>query len=130
MWAIVEVMGHRRYAGQVEQVTHVGVPMLRIHSPEVQCPYQHRDYNGPDGATRVRTITVRYPAFQVDVAGGALFTLTPCPESAAKAAVSSSHRPDGFESVETEGPWGPDAAQLTGPVDDAVVVSEWNMAEE
>lgn len=130
MWAIVEVMGHRRYAGQVEQVTVVGVPMLRIHSPEVETQFQRRDYRGPDGATRVRTVTVLYPAFHVDVAGGALFTVTRCPESAAKAAVPHSHRPDGFESVETEGPWGPDAAQLTGPVDDAVVVSEWSMAGE
>lgn len=32
-WAIVEVMGHRRLAGSVREVTIAGAPMLRIDIP-------------------------------------------------------------------------------------------------
>lgn len=34
-WAIVELMGHRRLAGEVSQSTLFGVPLLRIDIPAV-----------------------------------------------------------------------------------------------
>lgn len=34
-WAIVELMGHRRLAGEVSQSTMFGVPLLRIDIPAV-----------------------------------------------------------------------------------------------
>jgi hypothetical protein len=33
-WAIIELMGHRRYAGKVREAAQYGVSMLRIDVPE------------------------------------------------------------------------------------------------
>lgn len=47
-WALVEVMGHARYAGRIEQVTVVGVPMLRVHIPGVVRQRLQADWNEAD----------------------------------------------------------------------------------
>lgn len=63
-WAIVEIMGHRRYAGRVSQDTALGVPLLRVEVPE----------------------TKDCPAFEKRFAAGAIYCVTPCTEAAARAA--------------------------------------------
>lgn len=63
-WAIVEVMGHQRFAGFASDATLGGAGMLRIDVPEV------------DGR----------PAFTKFVAPAALFAVTPCTEATAKEA--------------------------------------------
>lgn len=59
--AVVELMGHRRLAGRVEEVQQYGVTMLRLDVP------------GPDGAT---VATQFY-------GGAAIYCLTPCDEATA-----------------------------------------------
>jgi rubrerythrin len=61
-WAIVELMGHRRLAGQVSQAEQYGAVFLRLDVP------------GPDG----NVATQFY-------GGGAVYCLTPCSEEAARA---------------------------------------------
>ncbi len=34
LWAIVEVMGHSRYAGRVSEYAELGVPLVRVEVPE------------------------------------------------------------------------------------------------
>lgn len=62
-WAVVEVMGHDSYAGQVSEETVAGSQLLRIDVPAI------------DGV----------PAFTKYVSGGAIFSLTPCSEQIARA---------------------------------------------
>jgi hypothetical protein len=35
LWAIVEVMGHARYAGRVSEYSELGVPLVRVEVPAV-----------------------------------------------------------------------------------------------
>ncbi len=63
-WAVVEVMGHSRYAGRISQDQSLGFPMLRIDVPAV------------DGR----------PAFTTLRAPSSLFSVTPCTEAVALAA--------------------------------------------
>lgn len=35
LWAIVEVMGHARYAGRVSEYAELGVPLVRVEVPAV-----------------------------------------------------------------------------------------------
>ena len=64
LWAIVEVMGHSKYAGRVSEHTGLGVPLVRVEVPEVQ----------------------GQPAFEKLLGGAAIFGVTPCTEEAARAA--------------------------------------------
>lgn len=61
-WAIVELMGHKRLAGRISEVTEFGVAMIRIDVP------------GPDGTI------VASPCYS----GAALYGVTPCTEAAAR----------------------------------------------
>lgn len=71
-WMIVEVMGHRRHAGLVTEVTRAGVAMLRVDV-----------YAGEDATP---ASTHYYP-------GSALFGLTPCTEAAARRAEAPARAP-------------------------------------
>lgn len=119
-WAIIEVMGHRVYAGWTEDVTVAGAPMLRVHVPAVEHRWTERGYGEQRG--QERTVIERYPAFEVDLGGAALFAVTSCPEEVARTAVRRGHRPAGFDMVPEEGPWVLSAPALTGPIEDAEVV--------
>ena len=33
LWAVVEVMGHSRYAGKVSEYAELGVPLVRVEIP-------------------------------------------------------------------------------------------------
>lgn len=61
LWAIVEVMGHTRYAGRVSEYTGLGVPLVRVEVPAV------------DGV----------PRFEKLLGASAIFRITPCDEAAA-----------------------------------------------
>lgn len=61
LWAIVEVMGHARYAGRVSEYIALGVPLVRVEVPAV------------DGQ----------PAFEKLLGASAIFRITPCDEAAA-----------------------------------------------
>lgn len=123
VFALVECMGRRVYAGRIEQVVVAGAPMLRVLVPEVERELSQKDY-GDWGttATKVRTVRERYPAFKVDLGGGALFAVTECSEEVARAHVPSCYRPEGFGHTSEYGPWELAAAALPGPVEDAEIV--------
>ena len=64
LWAIVEVMGHSRYAGRVSEYAELGVPLVRVEIPE----------------------TSEEAACEKLLSASALFRITPCTEEAARAA--------------------------------------------
>jgi hypothetical protein len=66
MWAIVEVMGHSQYAGQLSEYTGLGVPLVRVEIPAVN----------------------KEPAFEKLLGAASIFRITPCTEEAAKAAAA------------------------------------------
>lgn len=45
-WAIVEIMGHRRLAGRIQQVTRFGAEMLRIDRPMEDGTFVTEFYGG------------------------------------------------------------------------------------
>ena len=67
-WAIVEVMGHGRFAGFVQEATLAGAPFLRIDVPAV---------SGQDGDAGQQAFT-RY------LGAGSIFAITPCTEDLAR----------------------------------------------
>lgn len=64
LWAIVEVMGHARYAGRVSEYADLGVPLVRVEVPAA-------------GAQ---------PAFEKLLGASSIFRITPCTEEAAREA--------------------------------------------
>ncbi len=67
LWAIVEVMGHSRYAGRVSEYTGLGVPLVRVEVPE----------------------TEEEPAFEKLLGAASIFRVTPCTEDVARRAAES-----------------------------------------
>lgn len=66
-WAIVEVMGHKRFAGHVTEQAFGSASMLRIDVPEI------------DGV----------PAFSKLIGIGSIYAITPCTEQTAREAQKS-----------------------------------------
>lgn len=64
LWAVVEVMGHSRYAGKVSEYSELGVPLVRVEIPE----------------------TPHSPACEKLLGASSIFRITPCTEEAARAA--------------------------------------------
>ena len=60
-WALVEIMGHKRYAGRVSEELVIGAPMLRVDVPAIR----------------------ELPAFTKYFAAGAIYGITPCTETEA-----------------------------------------------
>lgn len=69
-WAIVEVMGHSRYAGLVSEQQLGGASFVRIDVPEL--------------VVREQTL----PAFTKLLGSSAIFSITPCDEETARKAAS------------------------------------------
>ncbi len=46
LWAIVEIMGHRRHAGRVTEVHRFGVAMLRVEVPRDDDGFDEHVYAG------------------------------------------------------------------------------------
>ena len=75
-WAIVEVMGHSRYAGFVTEQAIGGCSFVRVDVPEVAASLAASgDYN-LEGR----------PAFTKLLGNGSIFAITPCTESTAREA--------------------------------------------
>lgn len=68
-WAVVEIMGHRQHAGQVREVSRFGAQLLEI-----------LEFGTGDAA----------PWRVHQYGGAAIFSITPCTESHARAAVDRS----------------------------------------
>ena len=60
-WAIVELMGHVKTAGQVSEETHFGTVLLRLDIPQIDGNQAHTEFYG----------------------GSAIYRLTPCTEQVA-----------------------------------------------
>lgn len=67
LWAIVEVMGHARYAGRVSEYSGLGVPLVRVEIPAVG----------------------KEPAFEKLLGAASIFRVTPCTEEVARRAAAS-----------------------------------------
>lgn len=78
-WAIVDVMGHQRYAGQVSETTIAGAGLIRVDVPEVTLA--GASGYGPSSTPTRRTI----PAFSKLFAPGAIHSISPCDEEIARA---------------------------------------------
>jgi hypothetical protein len=89
-WAIIEVMGHQRYAGFVRQVPMGGAVMIRVDVPalpEKQDKYTYYDYDrGGAAVEKTRTLPA-VPTFTKFLGVAAIFAITPCTEEVARAAV-------------------------------------------
>ena len=90
-WAIVEVMGHSKYAGFVSEQAMGGASFVRVDVPE--CVYEEerpgKDADGyvDYGAPRVKS-TVTVPAFTKLLGQSSIFAITPTTEHLARAAAS------------------------------------------
>ena len=67
VWAIVEIMGHSRFAGRVSECQAFGAPLIRVEVPEVD----------------------DQPAFEKHFGAAAIFAITPCDEAYARAAAQA-----------------------------------------
>lgn len=71
-WAIVEVMGHRRYAGKVSEHPLGGVALIRVDVPETEQP---KSWRGPERTTA---------AYSKLIGPSSIYCLTPCTEEVAR----------------------------------------------
>ena len=94
-WAIVEVMGHIRLAGQVREVEMFGTRMLEVQVPEVE------DVKG----------------FTTFRSGASLFAVTPTTEAIAKGVVRA-QRPRPVQ------PYDVDMGRQLGPVEEGEIVED------
>lgn len=69
-WAIVEVMGHRQFAGHVSEQAIGGVSFVRVDVPEVVAGDE------------------TLPAFTKLLGAGSIYAISPCTEETARAFVS------------------------------------------
>jgi hypothetical protein len=97
-WAIVEVMGHNRFAGYVQQVPMGGAAMIRIDVPEIaeeeieEVIGWAEDDTAPNGRRTTQTRKRRVPgtpAFTKFLGVSSIFAITPCSKEVAIAAVKS-----------------------------------------
>lgn len=88
-FAIVEVMGHGKFAGFVQQVPMGGAAMIRVDVPEI--PESEEEYNSWDPVTGKMGTAKRkipaMPAFTKFLGISSIFAITPCSEEVAMAAV-------------------------------------------
>lgn len=77
LFAIVELFGHGRVAGQISEQTFAGAELLRVDVPEVS--YTDSDY--VDGQRQVTTVTI--PAHTRSFGPRAIYGISWCDEAAA-----------------------------------------------
>ncbi len=91
-WAIVEVMGHNRFAGYVQQVPMGGAAMIRVDVPEIPDGeeeydiYEKTDSGAYRAVKKTRPISGT-PAFTKFLGVSSIFAITPCSKEVAIAAV-------------------------------------------
>lgn len=92
-WAIVEVMGHQRFAGYVTTEAYGQAVLFRIDVP----PLDEREFTltlpgwvsgeWMDAGTKVKREAVA--GYSKLIGAGSIYAITPCTEEAARAAVES-----------------------------------------
>lgn len=93
-WAIVEQLGHRKFAGYIKQVLMGQQAMLRIDVPETQQP--STEVFDPEHGW-VRTGKQAVPGFATFISPASLYAMTPCTEEFAREqAAKIGHAPPGF----------------------------------
>lgn len=92
-WAIVEVMGHKKYAGRVTEQQLAGAALVRVDVPEVKV------------GERV------HPAFTKLVGVGSIYMLTPVTEELARKAAARI----AYEGAEVIPVYIPAERQIAGP---------------
>jgi hypothetical protein len=93
-WAILEIMGHKRYAGHLREESVAGVAMFRLDIPEIR-------QLSPIGDGQGRVI----PAWSKYFAAGAVYAITPVPEDVARRiALYESEEPVPGYQLETAAP--------------------------
>lgn len=91
-WAIVEVMGHGRFAGFVQQVPFGGAAMIRVDVPEI---LEHEEeYDAWEGSVcagkeKKKRKVPGSAAFTKFLGVSSIFAITPCSKEVAIAAVKS-----------------------------------------
>jgi len=75
-WAIVEVMGHKRFAGYVTEQTFGVATLIRVDVPETQQP-ERRSWQG----VRAARTTAAYSKL---IGVGSIYCITPCTEEVAR----------------------------------------------
>jgi hypothetical protein len=79
-WAIVEVMGHRQYAGYVTEQAIGGTSFVRVDVPEV---FAERQVGTRSGLSQEVM-----PAFTKLLGAGSIYAISPCTEETARAFAS------------------------------------------
>lgn len=79
-WAIVELLGHRQFAGFVSEQAIGGTSFVRVDVPEVHADRQ-------DG-TRAGLSQEVLPAFTKLLGAGSIYAISPCTEETARAFAS------------------------------------------
>jgi hypothetical protein len=89
-YAIVEVMGHNRFAGYVQQVPFGGAAMIRIDVPEIpESEEEYSDYDDDGKRVKKTRKVAGTPAFTKFLGVSSIFAITPCSKEVALAAVNS-----------------------------------------
>lgn len=78
-WAIVEIMGHKKFAGRVTEQTIGGTSFVRVDVPEISDP--------------------KLPPFTKLFGAGSIYCISPCTEETAKA-FAAKIRSESFYSYE------------------------------
>lgn len=87
-WAIVEVMGHSRFAGFVQQVPMGGAAMIRVDVPAIPESEEERPHYDDEGKrSTIKVKVAGTPAFTKFLGVSSIFAITPCDEEAAREAV-------------------------------------------
>lgn len=116
-WAIVEIMGHQRYAGYVTTQAFGGAVLFRVDVPELAADPERTlptggwvDGNWKPAGTVVAVDAV--PGFTKLIGAGSIYAITPCTQEAAIAACQKMiDRPLRLVSV-------PPSRQVAGSPDD------------
>lgn len=79
-WAIVEVMGHKRFAGFVTEQTFGVATLIRVDVPETEQAARNGYVNGRWGMCEPRTTG----AYSKLIGVGSIYCITPCTEEVAR----------------------------------------------
>lgn len=74
-WAVVEVMGHKRFAGYVSEQTIGGTAFVRVDVPAIE----------PTAIAGGGTADGGLPAFTKILGAASIYAITPCTEETARA---------------------------------------------
>jgi hypothetical protein len=82
-WAVVEVMGHKRFAGHVTEQLFGSAALIRVDVPETEQPASQWDPDKPARTT---------PAYSKLIGVGSIYCITPCTEEVARVAAKEIER--------------------------------------